>query len=1324
MISICTKRLFSRLPTLGRRSRTSRPLGVGALVVRARRSGVGLLAVLCTLAGVLVLGAGPALASRSHVFEKTFGEPCTTTPCGNGQFSEPSGVAVNEATGDVYVVDKGNNRVEYFTAGGVYVGEFKGPSATGSGNLTEGSATIESVLATSGAFSVGEELDGTGLTPGTTILAVKAGGVLEISQPVEAGKSGLAVELKAHQSFSGPEGVAIDNTCHLHEQTSGKPLSTGECEALDPSNGDVYVVDTGHDVIDKFSLTGAYIGQLAESASGSLFGALEGVAVDAEGKVWVYQGSGEIDSFSDALANEFQASRSSPFGTGPGFAVDSQDNLYVRRGEPYFAKLDSTGKKLLESVDNEPSTAAAVDLSSNDGSSNDVYIDNGTTVGKFSTAKYNENREEYEGTLIERFGSGHLTNGSGIAVSSTSGNVYVADAATDAVDIFNLPPTPPTIDNTSTGTITSESAELRASINPNGDDTTYHFEYGTSTAYEASTPEVDIGSGQIDQAVTQDVTGLQPNTTYHFRVVAHNILGTETGQDDTFVYDTAGEGLPDGRAYEMVTPLQKAGSTVDALPATVAADGSSLAGACTCAFAGVSNAEIPPLGSVFYRFTRTASGWTTAPLQIPRGLGQSIGVEDSLWAPANLGFEVDHLSLREADGSVSDIGPVWLPALGLDPTESGISYNFQGAAGEASHGVVFTIGEAGLLWPFDTNVEERSLYEYVGVNNSEPMLVGVSGGPGSTTLIGQCGTELGADVFRGSQYNAISESGQSVFFTAAADSSSLSPTSTSTWASTSTCASGGKTGTAPPTDELYARLGGSETVWVSEPQCTPASACHNVTTEPYATREASEEAGVVFEGASADGSKVFFTTTQQLTNSDTDATRTRDLYEYDFNEPVGQRLTQVSAGGSGDATPGAGADVEGVSRISEDGSHVYFVANGVLTTSPSRGAQGYNGHGVQVATGAVAQPGADNLYVYEPDPADPGRYETVFIAELCSGPGASGGVADVQCPSNLNSNPWNYGSGSANDQVLWSHKGGDERPLQATPDGRFVVFPSYGDLTADDTSTARQVFQYDAQTGGLVRVSVGQDGFDNNGNTTAGREGPTSADTANASIGTQHYDETGRQAGFTRGGAIARTMSDNGSYVFFQSPVGLTSQALNDVPIDSEGDLAQNVYEYHDGHVSLISDGRDSSELEGGSSSVSLIGTDASGADVFFTTVDPLVPQDTDTQLDIYDARIGGGFPAASPSECQGEACQGVQGPPSSLGAPASATFSGTGNLAPPSSPKPKAKAKPLTRAQKLAKALQACAKKPKKKRRDCKSRARNRYGHTARAKKSDRSGK
>jgi len=784
--------------------------------------------------------------------------------------------------------------------------------------------------------------------------------------------------------------------------------------------------------------------------------------------------------------------------------------------------------------------------------------------------------------------------------------------------------------------------------------------------------------------------------------------------------------LPDCRAYEMVTPVDKAGSVVSPNFATMAAAGSSLTGASSGAFAGLSNDELPSQGDASYRFARAGSGWVTTPLQVFQGWRQSLGISDSVWKPAASGSGVDHLSLRQADGSVSDIGPVWPPTFGA---VSNTTYKVEGAASEAANGTVFSSAAPTPQWPFDTNVIGGSLYEYVGTNNSEPTLVGVSGGAGSRTLIGRCGIRLGASeqVSFGSKYNAVSESAQTVFFTVEANSRSLSSVSTSTWASTSECTNGGPIGTAPPTNELYARLGGLQTVWVSEPQCTPTSACHDVTTEPYTSEEASEAAGVVFEGASANGARVFFATTQQLTNSDADMTR--DLYEYDFNAPSGLRLIQVSAGGSGDATPGSGAGVEGVSRISENGSHVYFVANGVLTTTPSPGAQGYGAHGEPVSSGAVAQAGAENLYVFDTE-----TRQTAFIAELCSGAEMSGGVADAYCPSDLNSNPWNFGPAAHNDQILWSHgaAGGDQRPVQSTPDGRFLALTSYGDLTGDDTSTARQVFQYDAQAGTLTRVSIGEDGFNDSGNTKIGNESSHASDTGDASIVTPRYNASGEEEGWTRGGALARTISDDGSHVFFQSPVGLTPLALNNVAIDSEGDLAQNIYEYHEGHVALISDGKDTSAIFRVSgnlqmSGVLLAGASASGGDVFFTTADPLVPQDTDTQVDIYDARIGGGFPAPGESAgCQGDTCQGLPSLPSQFAAPSSATFSGAGNLVPPpSSPVSKPTAKPLTRAQKLAKARRACrAKHNKRKRAVCEARARKQYGPVHKAGNTNRMSK
>ncbi len=103
----------------------------------------------------------------------------------------------------------------------------------------------------------------------------------------------------------------------------------------------------------------------------------------------------------------------------------------------------------------------------------------------------------------------------------------------------------------------------------------------------------------------------------------------------------------------------------------------------------------------------------------------------------------------------------------------------------------------------------------------------------------------------------------------------------------------------------------------------------------------------------------------------------------------------------------------------------------------------------------------------------------------------------------------------------------------------------------------------------------------------------------------------------------------------------------------------------------LISDGRDVSGTppyvgSNGFSSVGLLGTDASGGDVFFYTEDQLVPQDVDTDTDIYDARVDGGFPppAAAP-ECSGDNCQGPLSPAPTLLAPGSEFQAGGANITP-----------------------------------------------------------
>ncbi len=416
-------------------------------------------------------------------------------------------------------------------------------------------------------------------------------------------------------------------------------------------------------------------------------------------------------------------------------------------------------------------------------------------------------------------------------------------------------------------------------------------------------------------------------------------------------------------------------------------------------------------------------------------------------------------------------------------------------------------------------------------------------------------------------------------------------------------------------------------------------------------------------------------------------------------------------------------------RISENGERVYFVAKGKLA--------GAN------AEGREPEEEADNLYVYEPNPADPGAYHTVFVAKLLTHAEETAIRAEEQNEESEVKALATEAAQSAfeealsrgdsrkesetiykevhrheelalsgtlgpsgtltEDELMWG--GTDERPAQTTPDGEFLVFLSSADLTAGDQSgSVPQLFEYDAGGERLTRVSIGQDGtYAGNGAVHTFRDAPQ--------IPVQSFTE----ADHPTSARLKLALSDSGSRVLFTSAAGLTPEAVSG---------ATSVYEYQDRNVFLLSDGRSASE-SGYSpevQSVQLFGTTPAGTDAFFVTADPLVPQDGETQGALYDAREDGGFPApALAPGCIGEACRGPAGATPQVQLPESTNQAGGDNLPPIAETQPaatKPKAKPLTRAQQLAKARKACKSiRNKKKRASCEAAARKRHGANANAK-------
>jgi hypothetical protein len=409
---------------------------------------------------------------------------------------------------------------------------------------------------------------------------------------------------------------------------------------------------------------------------------------------------------------------------------------------------------------------------------------------------------------------------------------------------------------------------------------------------------------------------------------------------------------------------------------------------------------------------------------------------------------------------------------------------------------------------------------------------------------------------------------------------------------------------------------------------------------------------VIYEGAAADGSQVFFSTRDPLTSDDQNTVR--DVYRYTTATGA---LTRVTTGSPGFNDNTRGVDVEnggGVVAISADGSHVYFITPDQLT--------------------AQAPPGdSSGPLLYEWTPAG-----TTYIATLSSD--------DI--------NGYESTTGSRFFFVPLTFEVLADRAGRTTPDGTHLVFESHARLTPDDTNNTEDVYEW-SDTGGLVRISRGS----------TNSTGPALYDATIGRVrasGTPDAQPARDYANGNRGDNVfGRVVSDDGTKVFFSTRNALT-------PYATEG--VRNIYEHEGGHTMLVS--------PAGPAATDAFYEDSSadGSDVFFTTRQSLVPGDDDGgATDVYDARIGGGPPQAPPEApgCAQEntcAASPLVTPPE----PPSARFVLPGNPvpAPAATENEEAAPKPvvLTRTQKLANALHACAKKPKRQRGSCVRHARKKY--------------
>ncbi len=1206
--------------------------------------------MLFALAGLLLL-ATPAAAAIKLRSVGTFHPGGPGAGAGQFSFSElpSSPLAVDQSSGDVYVGDSANNRVEKFDAEGNFI------------------------------LAFGKEVDK------TKVEEKEAGEpVTEAEEDICAATSGDICQAGTVDAGTG-EG-AFNNPSAL---------------AVDPTDGDVYVSDREAQLIERFDSEGNFLSQFAAPTDAALRGG-NALAVDSSGDVYLADGNGECHCVLKFTSSGNPDPTNPQIGSGVlesafALAIDTSDNLYVADAGTGFVAKFAPDASLIAAAFAPGSAGVAVDPSTGD-----VWVDDdeNETIGEYQSS----------GTQIASVTSPvDLLHSRGIGFSSTAQRLYLTDPDYSQVDIFQplalpeattgtssdltatsatfsgtvnpagvelqecefeyvdaaeyqpaapnpysagntapcLPSTQeignateavkvtadiegltpgttyhfrlqvanpdgnamgsdqtfltkgPTIGAKSASNITDTATTLNAQVNPHGVATTYQFQYGTNTNYGHSVPAspAAIGSGNSEVSVAERIVGLTPETTYHYRLIATNTDATSAGSDQTFMtYPPASAGPPDNRAYEQVTPIDKDGGNptgfinyLQASPSGERITFLSLSGV-----PGGTGAQEFPL----FLASRGSAGWTTQGQLPPANSGRDANVLG--WSgDLSAAFDVatpdggtPHLYLRDnITGALQTI------------TTGEGSFSIDGTSADGSH-VLFE-DKGGQLLPgaapsqdnlylWDRDTGALSLVGVLPEAQCKALSLPARCAPPAGSFAGPYNwrsedTSSGGGERAYYTENAISGDGSHVFFTA-----------------------GG-------TGQIYVRENGTSTVQVSASQKTNGTGPGG--TDPQGPQPAA------WMASTPDGSHVFFTSHEELTNDANtgSADQGSDLYRFDV--ATGQ-LTDLTA----DRSDSNGAAVQGVLGTSSDGSYVYFVANGVLAAHASPG----DCQGIEIS-------GTCSLYLWH-------NGQISFIANLSANSGIAGGLQDSD----------------ARDWLPSSVAEGDpyDKTSRVTPDGQTVLFRSQQQLTGYDNAGFAEYYRYGAASGGLGCVSCNPTGALPTGSATL-----RSIDTTVATPGAvTSY--------------LTRNLSADGTRVFFETPDAL-------VPSDTNGDAGchslqtggtscQDVYEWEaSGTGSCAESGPAFSRqdegclylLSTGKSSDPSYFADASesGNDVFFFTTSPLVGQDTDQIQDIYDARIGGGIAAQSapPPPCPGEACLPSAFLPPAAQTPPSSSFSGPGNPTP-----------------------------------------------------------
>jgi len=855
--------------------------------------------------------------------------------------------------------------------------------------------------------------------------------------------------------------------------------------------------------------------------------------------------------------------------------------------------------------------------------------------------------------------------------------------------------------------VSAARAELKGSINPNNLPATYRFEYGRTTAYGSTAPAPEGNlSGGADQAVLQEIIGLEGGKLYHYRLVATNARGTTNGIDRTFTTRPAVT-PPAGRAYEMVTPADKPGrrggannQVADPSPGLPSPDGNAVMFHIQLGLAGTSAAY--PFTNNYFVLERGPHGWASDPVLnvVPpsHGIGglsalvaTSSDFQTQAWYHRNTLFPSGtQLSTRLMGDTGGQLGAGWHAWLVDPPLAPVVNAPDTAIMDDQGDRVLRWSGSAnyrGLLEdpdtvPFEdpssaqTDGDAVYLQEAPGAGGlelvngctgtgAEATLVperndnGTSGlppGAGTTAGLGNdtvdsIACELGSPTSKrgaiagGATVSAttMSDDGKRIFFTSPDPATTVPDAQGFGGGGNGQTACAGFSGPLPSgpfVEHVGANTECPPQVYVRQYDAAGVPTLRWASQPEVPNQAIGLLGSAVFEGASDDGRYVYFRTNSPLTSDDRNATAgspvttgsasadSWDLYRYELpasidSDPDEGALMRITGGPTGTADPNTNTDTSGLRFLSDDGQRGYFVTRGVIG-SPGDDWNAVKSNELTAPSGTATSADTRNLYLFDGAKTGADRWE--FVAQLptnlstdgmqsCAAKHDKPGLTQIVNPSDL------VDKTGAN-------------CVHGTPDGSAIVLETTSKLTSDDDDNAGDIYVYEAETDELTRVTAPP-----NGATPYVCEHDTNeavVATCNGDLGFASPSLSPGLRGLNGAANYNVAIDDGELAVYFESRVPLVTADTNGSHMD--------VYQWRAGELSLMSPGNAAADAY-------YSGNSFDGEDVFLYTSQRIDPREIDdADFDVYDARVGGGFPLPPPGRDQcdviGDGCHGGGGQP------------------------------------------------------------------------------